>query len=153
MSNWIGPTVKQLWNYAMHLLHNFFGFDTNTTAFCLGRSSLHLLLIKSSIRHHFGVRCFIVLVPVWWVSAIGVSPQPLWVFLGSPESTETLAWWTAKQTSSLENDEKWPKININLFSFHYWSLYKFPWCWVARKTTQYYSKFQSQLEAEVNLAN
>ena len=36
MSNWIGPTVKQLWNYAMHVLHN-------TAAFCLGRSSLHIL--------------------------------------------------------------------------------------------------------------
>ena len=49
MSNWIGPTVKQLWNYAMHVLHNFFVFNTNTTAFCLGRSSLHLLLLKSSM--------------------------------------------------------------------------------------------------------
>ena len=48
MSNWIGPTVKQLWNYAMHLLHNF-GFNTNTTGFCLGLSSLHLLLLKSSM--------------------------------------------------------------------------------------------------------
>ena len=49
MSNWIGPTVKQLRNYAMHVLHNFLGFNTNTTAFCLGRSSLHLLLLKSSM--------------------------------------------------------------------------------------------------------
>ena len=39
MSNWIGPTVKQLWNFAMHVLHNFFGFSINTTTFCLGRSS------------------------------------------------------------------------------------------------------------------
>ena len=23
MNNWIGPTVKQLWNFAMHVLHNF----------------------------------------------------------------------------------------------------------------------------------
>ena len=23
MSNWIGPIVKQLWNYAMHVLHKF----------------------------------------------------------------------------------------------------------------------------------
>ena len=52
MSNWIGPTVKQLWNYALHLLHNFFGFNPNTTAFCLGQSSLHLLLLKSSMVYH-----------------------------------------------------------------------------------------------------
>ena len=49
MSNWISPTVKQLWNYAMHVLHNFFRFNTNTTAFCLGQSSVHLLLLKSSM--------------------------------------------------------------------------------------------------------
>ena len=42
MNNWIGPTVKQLWKYAMHVQHNFFGFNINTTAFCLGQSSLHL---------------------------------------------------------------------------------------------------------------
>ena len=46
----IGPTVKQLWNYVMHVLHNFFGLNVNTTAFCLGRSSLHLLLLKSSMK-------------------------------------------------------------------------------------------------------
>ena len=49
MSNWIGPIVKQLWNYAMHVLHSFFEFNINTTAFCWGRSSLHLLLLKSSM--------------------------------------------------------------------------------------------------------
>ena len=49
MSNWIGSTVKQLWNYAMHVLHNFLGLDTNTIAFCLGQYSLHLLLLKSSM--------------------------------------------------------------------------------------------------------
>ena len=48
MSNWIGPTVKLLRNFAMHVLHNFFfgGVNINTTAFCLGRYSL-LLLLKS----------------------------------------------------------------------------------------------------------
>ena len=25
MSNWIGPTVEQLWNYAIHVLRNFLG--------------------------------------------------------------------------------------------------------------------------------
>ena len=32
MNNWIGPTVKHLWNYAMHELHNFLGFSIHTTA-------------------------------------------------------------------------------------------------------------------------
>ena len=49
MSNWIGPTVKELWNFAMHVLHKFFGFNINATAFCLGQSSLHLLKLKSSM--------------------------------------------------------------------------------------------------------
>ena len=38
-------TTMELWHA---FLHNYFGFDINTTAFCLGRSSLHLLLLKSS---------------------------------------------------------------------------------------------------------
>ena len=37
----------------MHVLHNFSGFNTNTTAFCLGRSSLSLLLLKSSMEQPF----------------------------------------------------------------------------------------------------
>ena len=41
--------AKQLWNYAMHVLHKFFGLNINTTAVCLGRSNLHLLLLKSSM--------------------------------------------------------------------------------------------------------
>ena len=49
MNNWIDPTVRQLRSYTMHVLHNFQGFNTNTTAFCLGRCSLHLLLLKSSM--------------------------------------------------------------------------------------------------------
>ena len=56
MSYWIGPTVKQLWNYAMQVLHKFFRFNINTTAFCLGRSSLHLLLLKSSMTRLVGTR-------------------------------------------------------------------------------------------------
>ena len=48
MDNWIGPTVKQLWNYAMKVVHIFFGFNINTTSFCLCESSLHLLLLYSS---------------------------------------------------------------------------------------------------------
>ena len=27
MNNWIGPTVKQLWNYAIHVLHKFGGLN------------------------------------------------------------------------------------------------------------------------------
>ena len=32
----IGPTVKQLWNYAMHVLHKFFGFNRKHNSFSLG---------------------------------------------------------------------------------------------------------------------
>ena len=53
MSNWTVPTVKQLWNVATHVLHNFLGFNTQTTAFCLGRYRLHLQLLKSSICSHY----------------------------------------------------------------------------------------------------
>ena len=35
--HWIGPTVEQLWNYAMHVLHNIFRYNKNTTDFSLGR--------------------------------------------------------------------------------------------------------------------
>ena len=48
-NNWIGPTVKHVWNDAMHVLHNFGEFDINTTAFCLGQYSHHLPLLKSSM--------------------------------------------------------------------------------------------------------
>ena len=36
-------------NYAVHVLHKHFGFNINTTAFCLGRYSLHLLQLNSSM--------------------------------------------------------------------------------------------------------
>ena len=49
MSNWIAPTVKQLWKYTMHCYFFLGGGNLNTTAFCLGRCSLHLLLLKSSM--------------------------------------------------------------------------------------------------------
>ena len=48
MNIWISPAVKQLWNYAMHVMQKI-GFNINPTAFCLGRSSLHHLLLKSSM--------------------------------------------------------------------------------------------------------
>ena len=35
MNNWIGPYSKQLWNYAMNVLHNFFGLNINTNSFLL----------------------------------------------------------------------------------------------------------------------
>ena len=43
---------KKLWNHPMHVLDKFFGFNINTTAFCFGQSSLHLLLLKSSMISH-----------------------------------------------------------------------------------------------------
>ena len=33
MSTWIGPTVKQLWSYAMHMLHNFLGLTQTQQLF------------------------------------------------------------------------------------------------------------------------
>ena len=33
MSNWIGPTVKQLWNYAMDVLHNILGLTQTQQLF------------------------------------------------------------------------------------------------------------------------
>ena len=37
MNNRIGPTVKYVYNDAMHVLHNFFQFVMNTTAYHLSR--------------------------------------------------------------------------------------------------------------------
>ena len=42
-------TAKQLCNFAMNVLHNFFRFYINTKAFCLDRYSLHILPLKSSM--------------------------------------------------------------------------------------------------------
>ena len=56
MNKWIGPTVKQLWNYAMHCCINLFEININATAFCFGRSSLHLLLLKSYMTRPFKMR-------------------------------------------------------------------------------------------------
>ena len=49
MNNWIDPRVQQLWNFSTHVLYILGGFNINTTAFCLGRWSLHLILLKSSM--------------------------------------------------------------------------------------------------------
>ena len=46
--NKVGPIVKHVWNVSMHMLH-IFGFVINTTAYHLGRYSLHLLLLKRSM--------------------------------------------------------------------------------------------------------
>ena len=48
LNNWIDPTVKHVWNVAMHVLHIFWSV-INTTAYHSGRSNLHLLLLKSSM--------------------------------------------------------------------------------------------------------
>ena len=52
MSKQVGPKVKQLWNVAMHVRHNFLGVVINTTAYHLGRYSLHHFLLKSSMGLH-----------------------------------------------------------------------------------------------------
>ena len=49
MNNWIGPTVKRLWNDAIMCCIILGFFYLNTTAYCLGQYSLHLLLPKSSM--------------------------------------------------------------------------------------------------------
>ena len=48
------PKSKQMWNVAMHVLHNFGFFDINATAFHLGRYNLQLLLLKSSMAQGDG---------------------------------------------------------------------------------------------------
>ena len=53
MNNRIGPKVEQVWNVAMHVLHTFGGVVINSTAYHLGRNSLHLLLLKSSTELFF----------------------------------------------------------------------------------------------------
>ena len=53
MNNWICPTFKHEWNYAMHVLHKFLGFGISTTAQHLGRLSLHLVLRKNYMAQHF----------------------------------------------------------------------------------------------------
>ena len=47
-----GSAQQSTLDYAMYVLHKFFRFNINTTAFCLGRSSLHLLILKSSMEAH-----------------------------------------------------------------------------------------------------
>ena len=56
MNNWFGSTFKQVLNDAMNVEHYFEGFDINTTAYCLGQYSLHLLLPKSSKLKMFVLR-------------------------------------------------------------------------------------------------
>ena len=45
------PNRQTIMEYAMHVLHKLFGFNINPEAFCLGRYSLHLLLLKSSMSY------------------------------------------------------------------------------------------------------
>ena len=54
----IGPKVKQVWNVAMHVVHNYFGFDINTTAYHLDRYNLYLLILKSSMSKFISFRLF-----------------------------------------------------------------------------------------------
>ena len=48
MNNWIDPTVKQVWNVVVHLLHNCLSVVINTTAYHLPITHIYLLLVKSS---------------------------------------------------------------------------------------------------------
>ena len=49
MNYWIGPTVKPVWNFVLHMLHNFLGCGIKTRAYHLRKYILHLLLLKISI--------------------------------------------------------------------------------------------------------
>ena len=55
MNNWIGPTIKNVWNVASH---NFFGGGVvmNTKAYHLGQCRLHFPLFKSAM-----LKCFVAL--------------------------------------------------------------------------------------------
>ena len=52
MNNWIGPTVKHVWNDTLFALLILFGFVISTTAFHLSQQSIHLLLLESSMAQH-----------------------------------------------------------------------------------------------------
>ena len=52
-TNWIGPTVKHVWKAATHVLHNFWGFVENATAYHLDQYSHNRHLIKSSMDKLF----------------------------------------------------------------------------------------------------
>ena len=92
MSNWIGPRVKQLWNYAMHVLHKFLGFNINTTAFCLGRSRLHLLILKSSVVSLFELTLRFLNFKIW--TSEGSKSLKIhinnWIIILKPNLTPTL---------------------------------------------------------------
>ena len=49
MNYWIGPIVKPVWNFVLHMLHNFLGCGIKTRAYHLRKYILHLLLLKISI--------------------------------------------------------------------------------------------------------
>ena len=49
MNSLIGPTVKHEWNIAVHVMHNFISVCQSTTAYHLGRYSLHHLGQNSSM--------------------------------------------------------------------------------------------------------
>ena len=96
MSNLISPRVKQLWIYAMHVLHNFFGFNTNTTAFCLGRSSLHLLLLKSSMSDVKGIPSYETERNIW------IKEKRVWKQKDSTKNWKRLFWWLCLVKFALE---------------------------------------------------
>ena len=99
---WATGSAQQLWNYAMHVLHNFLGFYINTTAFCLGRSNLHLPILKSSMAYLIEQSMplepyFETLLLLWqvcapnsidpeylFISKLGVRSSQLWAAPGAP---------------------------------------------------------------------
>ena len=67
---WTTESAQQSNNYGiMPCVHLFFGFNINTIAFYLGRSSLHLLLLKSSMTNPVTLstaRVLNISLPGWW---------------------------------------------------------------------------------------
>ena len=47
LNNWIGSTLKQLWNYAIYVMLKFLGFNNKTTAW--GDTAFIPYYLKSSM--------------------------------------------------------------------------------------------------------
>ena len=76
MNNWIGPYSKQLWNYALNVLHNFFGLNINTNSFLLEKrqpsspttKEPHWLATNQLTWHGGAIRLVQYLSTFFWVS-------------------------------------------------------------------------------------
>ena len=106
MNNWISPTVKHVWNIAMHVLCNFFRLSKKTTAYHFGQFSIHLLLpIKElhdlpimDLKGIIGVKIFNGFVPDFTASSTR-SPSPSWG-LSSSCSTSGSRPWASRRSST-----------------------------------------------------